>query len=161
MTDLCNNNVGKLGNEEQGKQSLCYFLKNVIKSNTGIDHSASLIRHASRTIDRYPLVAEDSGSSERTTMHLLNRVTNKISCAIEVSANMASLSCIGCSFRNDILSFFNFNVKEAIEYVLHHPDYKDSVEGENEEFENLPGDEFDDQEIGNQENDAPLPRRNV
>ena len=73
----CNTNATLLGSEETGKAILCYLLKYVTKSTTGISHSASLILHARRTIEEFPSIAEDSGTAERTAMHLLNRVTNK------------------------------------------------------------------------------------
>nr|CAH0101527.1 unnamed protein product [Daphnia galeata] len=119
----------------------------VTKSNSGIVHSTSLIlQHGCRTIDLFPSVAQDSRSSERTAMHLLKRVTNKISCVVRVSANMAALALLGAPSDTISCQFFIVYVEEAVQYVLHNPDYKDSVEGENKKFKNLSGDEFDDQE---------------
>ena len=40
------------------------------------------------------LIVEDTGTPEKNTMHVLNRVTNKISRAVEVSANMATLAIL-------------------------------------------------------------------
>lgn len=50
----------------------------------------------------------------------------------ELGAPIETISC----------QFFNVYVKEAVQYVIHIQDYKDSVEGEYEEFQNLPGYEF-------------------
>ncbi len=120
MTALlgCNTNIGLLGSEEQGKSSLCYtqLLKYVTKSNTGIVHSASLILHARRTIERF--LAEDSGTSAHTAMHLLYRVTSKISCAVEVSANMAALAILGAPSETISCQFFNVYVNECYLNIL-------------------------------------------
>ena len=138
----CNTNVAILGSEETGKSILCYLLKYVTKSNTGISHSASLILHARRTIEEFPSIAEDTGTPERNAMHLLNRVTNKISCAVEVSANMAALAILGGPTEFVSCSFFHVFVLEALAYIKSHPKYIQSIEGHTSEFENLPGDEF-------------------
>jgi hypothetical protein len=64
----CNTNVSILGSEEQAKSTLCYLLKYVTKPPTEITHSISLIHHARRTIERYPSVAEYSGTHKRTAI---------------------------------------------------------------------------------------------
>ena len=91
----CNTNVSILGSEEQAKSTLLYLLKYVTKPPTEITHSISLIHHARRTIEKYPSVAEDSGTDKRTAMHLLNQITNQISSTIEVSSSFASLAILG------------------------------------------------------------------
>ncbi len=137
----CNSNVGLLGSEEQSKNSLCYLLKYVTKQNTGITHSASLILHARRVIEQFPSVAEDTGTLERTAMHLLNRVTNRITCAVEVSSHMAALALLGAPAEFVSCPFQKVFVQEAANYATNHQSFKDSVP-EQEEFRELPGDEW-------------------
>ena len=60
-------------------------------------------------------------------MHLLNRVTNKISCAVEVSANTAALAILGGPTEFSSSSFFHVFVLEAIVYIKSHPNYKNSI----------------------------------
>lgn len=157
----CNSNVGLLGSEEQSKSSLCYLLKYVTKQNTGIIHSASLILHARRRIEQYPSVAEDTGSAQRTAMHLLNRVTNKISCAVEISANMAALALLGAPAEFVSCPFQKAFVHEAASFSLGHPKFKENIKDEKEEFQDLLGDEwieegeeeYEDGELERDEND--------
>jgi hypothetical protein len=101
----CNTNVSILGSEEQAKSTMFYLLKYDTKPPTEITHSISLIHHARRTIERYPSVAEDSGTHKRTAMHLLNRVANQISSTIEVSSSFASLAILGI-FKIECSIFF-------------------------------------------------------
>lgn len=91
----CNTNVSILGSDEQAKCTLLYLLKYVTKPSIAITHSLSLISHARRTIEKHPSVAEDTGTERRTAMHFLNRVVNKISGTVEISASFASLAILG------------------------------------------------------------------
>lgn len=167
----CNTNVSILGSEEQAKSTLLYLLKYVTKPPTEITHSISLIHHARRTIEKYPSVAEDSGTDKRTAMHLLNRVTNKISSTIEVSSSFASLAILGnfkiersffqfdkCYFLGGpaeftSCSFFKVYVHEAMKFAGDHPGYAASINSIDnaQEFENLPGDEFVEEEPSDNE----------
>lgn len=97
------------------------------KSNTGISHSASLILHARRIIEDYPSIAEDTGTPERNAIHLLNRVTNKISCAVEVSSNMAAYALLGGPSEFVSCSFFHVFVLEAIAFAQIHPNYEECL----------------------------------
>lgn len=137
----CNSNVGLLGSDEQSKNSLCYLLKYATKENTGITHSASLILHVRRTIEQFPSVEEDTGSLERTAMHLLNRVSNKITCSVEVSSHMAALALLGAPAEFVTCPFQKVFVQEAAAYAMNHENFDDSVT-EAEEFCDLSGDEW-------------------
>ncbi|KZS08316.1 Uncharacterized protein APZ42_027731, partial [Daphnia magna] len=149
----CNTNVSILGSEEQAKSTLLYLLKYVTKPPTEITHSISLIHHARRTIENYPSVAEDSGTDKRTAMHLLNRVTNQISSTIEVSSSFASLAILGGPAEFTSCSFFKVYVHEAFKFAEEHPDYAASIISIDnaQEFENLPGDEFEEEEPSDDE----------
>lgn len=140
----CNTNVTQLGSEEQSKSCLCYLLKYVTKSNTGIIHSASLILSARQHIETFPSVADDTGTEKRTAMHLLNRITNKISSAVEISSHMAALALLGAPGEFISCPFQKVFVREAATYASRHPNFVDSVEKELE-FEDLPGDEWDEE----------------
>lgn len=76
------------------------------KPTSEITHSISLIQNARRTVEEYPSVAEDSGTNKRTAMHILNRITNKISSTIEVSSSFASLAILGGPAEFTSCTFF-------------------------------------------------------
>ncbi|KZR97440.1 Uncharacterized protein APZ42_007687, partial [Daphnia magna] len=120
---------------------------------TEITHSISLIHYAKRTIENYPSVAEDSGTDKRTAMHLLNRVTNQISSTIEVSSSFTSLAISDGPAEFTSCSFFKVYVHEAFKFVEEHPDYAASIISIDnaQEFENLPGDEFEEEEPSDDE----------
>jgi hypothetical protein len=84
-----------LGSEEQAKCNLLYLLKHVTKPSIEITHSLSLINHTRRTIEEHPSVAQGTGTEQRTAMHFINRVANKLSSTVEVSAPFASLAILG------------------------------------------------------------------
>jgi hypothetical protein len=184
----CNTNVGVLGSEEQAKSTLCYLLKYVTKPTSEITHSISLIQNARRTVEEYPSVAEDSGTNRRTAMHILNRITNKISSTIEVSSSFASLAILGgpaeftsCTFfkvyvrclsnninlnlsstYNTVCNFFKVFVIEAIKYSVEHPEYAASVAGDDSnEFENLPGDEYEEDDEQTREEDEEVQKNGL
>ena len=152
----CNSNVGLLGSEEQSKNSLCYLLKYVTKSTTGIIHSASLILAARRHIEAFPSVAENTGTDERTAMQLLNRVTNKISCAIEVSSHMAALAILGAPSEFVSCSFQKVFIQEAATFALRHPSFNDCEPDDDMEFRDLPGDEWVEEGEEASDEDDPL-----
>ena len=141
----CNTNVGLLGSEEQSKASLCYLLKYVTKQKYGFAHSASMILHARRHVEEFPSTAEDSSTSQRTGMHLLTRLTNKVTLATEMSSHMAALALLGAPGEYVSCPFQKAFVQEASVYVTSHPTFIDCVEDE-EEFRPLPGDEESDDE---------------
>ena len=89
----CNSNLGLLRSDGQSKNLVCYLLKYVTKKNTGIAHSASLNLHARRVIEQFSSVAEDNETLIVNAMHLLNRVANKITCAVAV-VSIVSYGCI-------------------------------------------------------------------
>lgn len=136
----CNTNVGLLGSEEQSKASLCYLLKYVTKQKYGFAHSASMILHARRHVEQFPSTAEDSSTNQRTGIHLLTRLTKKVTLATEMSSHMAALALLGAPGEYVSCPFQKAFVQEASAYVTNHPTFVESFEDE-EEFRALAVDE--------------------
>lgn len=114
----CNTNAGVLGSVEQAKRTLCYLLKYVTKPTTEITPSISLIQQARRTVENYPSVAEDTGTEKRTAMHILNRVTNKISSTIEISSAFAALAILGGPGEFSSCTFFKVYIDTLPDVTL-------------------------------------------
>ena len=74
-------------------------------------------------------------------MHLLNRVSNKITCAVEVSSHMAALALLGAPAEYVSCPFQKVFVQEAATYSTNHRDFADCI-AELDEFRDLPGDEW-------------------
>lgn len=118
----CNTNAGVLGSVEQAKSTLCYLLKYGTKPTSEITHSISLIQQARRSVENYPSVAEDTGTEKRTAMHILNRVTNKISSTIEVSSSFAALAILGGPAEFTSCQFFKVSNFQYMLCILHSSD---------------------------------------
>lgn len=136
----CNTNVSLLGSEEQSKASLCYLLKYVTKQKYGFAHSASMILHARRHIEEFPSIADDSATKQRTGMHLLTRLTNKVTLATEMSSHMAALALLGAPGEYVSCPFQKAFVQEAATFITSHPTFVDCIE-DDDEFRDLSGDE--------------------
>lgn len=74
-------------------------------------------------------------------MHLLNRVTNRITCAVEVSSHMAAFALLRALAEFISCPFQKVFVQEAATYATKHRDFVDSVK-EIDEFKDLEGDEW-------------------
>ncbi len=69
-----------------------------------------------------PSVAVDSETNQRTGMHYLNRILNKLNSAVEVSAPMAAAAILGMPAETCTESFWIAYVTAAVQYVIHHPE---------------------------------------
>ncbi len=130
----CNTNASVLGSDAQSKAALCYLLKYVTKPPAELAHSLSLLYNARKIVEEYPSRAEDSGTVIRTGMHYLNKVINKLSGAIEISAPMAAAAILGMPAETCSDTFWVAYVTAAVKYVKDHE----------EAFKPHPDTEFDD-----------------
>jgi hypothetical protein len=116
----CNTNASVLGSDAQSKAALCYLLKYVTKPPAELAHSLSLLYNARKIVEQYPSRAEDSGTVLRTGMHYLNKVINKLSGAIEISAPMAAAAILGMPAETCSDTFWVAYVTAAVKYVKAH-----------------------------------------
>jgi hypothetical protein len=118
----CNTNVSLLGSDAQAKAALSYLIKYVTKPPAELAHSLSLLYHFRKYVQQCPSVADDSGTGQRTAMHYLNRIVNKLNGAVEISAPMAAASILGMPAETCTDSFWVAYVSAALRYVKQHPE---------------------------------------
>ena len=73
------------GAGEQGKAAAMYSCKYMIKDKYELAASLSIFIDARKHIEKYPSVAEDTGSTIRTTIHFLERALNKSEAELHIT----------------------------------------------------------------------------
>ncbi len=94
-----------------------YFKKYITKPPAELNESLSLLHHARQDVKNHPSKADDSGTEQRTAMHYLNRIVNKLGGTIEVSSHMAAAAILGMPAETCSHSFQNVYVNAAIAYA--------------------------------------------
>ena len=133
MTALlgCNTNVSILGSDAQAKSIMAYLLKYMTKSPAQLCHAISVIHSARKHIEKYPSLAEDTGTEQRTAMYFFTRLVNDLSSAIEISTPMACLALLSMPAEIATDSFQMLFASAALAYVLRkgkHPDSPDDFD---------------------------------
>ena len=90
----CNTCVDPLGNISQSKAITYYLIKYMTKDCASLTNSLSLVKAAFEHISKYPSRAEDSGSEQRVSQHLLTRLLNSINDE-EYGGQTAALATLG------------------------------------------------------------------
>ena len=91
----CNTCIVPLGCAEQAKAVCFYLLKYLTKDPTKLEATQVLVFQAVLHMLHHPSVAEDSGSTRRNTMHLLQRMLNMVHGAEEISSQIAATALLG------------------------------------------------------------------
>jgi hypothetical protein len=134
----CNTNVSLLGSDAQAKAALSYLIKYVTKPPAELAHSLSLLYHCRKDVQQNPSVADDSGTDQRTAMHYLNRIVNKLNGAVEISAPMAAAAILGMPAETCTDIFWVAYVSAALRYVKQHPESQpESSIAEEEQFADI------------------------
>ena len=113
----CNTNTSILGSDVQAKAILCYLLKYICKPPVELNESLTLLHQAREDIKLHPSLATDSGTTERTAMHFLTRVVNKLGGLIEVSSHMAAAAIMGMSAETSSHSFQGVYINAALTHI--------------------------------------------
>jgi hypothetical protein len=92
LTSLTGSNTAGyfLGMLEQARGALFYLVKYLTKDKTELSASLVVLLDARKHIDKYPSVADDTGTAIRTTQHFLIRVLNSLSGMSEYGAPQAA-----------------------------------------------------------------------
>ena len=83
----------------------------------------SLLHDAKQHIEKYPSVAIDSGTHERTTIHLLTRMLNNMCSSAEYSGTQAVSHALGLAANYTMHKKIFLFSDQAIQYIaeFHHP----------------------------------------
>lgn len=113
----CNTDASFLGSDSQAKLALCYILVYMVKSSAPLAKSIALIWNARTEIEKHPSVAKDSGTPQRTAMHLLNKLLNDVSGLQEISAQTAAACILGMPSSTCTHEFHLLFVDAALKYI--------------------------------------------
>lgn len=84
-----------LGSAAQAKGALFYLLDYITKDSHPLSNSLTALTMARQHIEQYPSRAADTGSADRTALHLLQRLLNTITGMMELSATQAAALVLG------------------------------------------------------------------
>lgn len=93
-TSMSNTAVVPVGSTEQAKAVCFYLLKYITKDSTALENTRLLVHEAVKHISKYPSSADDVGTIDRTSKHLLTRIVNSIAGAQEISGQMAATALL-------------------------------------------------------------------
>jgi len=113
----CNTAMMLLGSIEQCKTAIFYTLDYMTKDAQALENSLSVIYNAKMQISKNQSKASDSGSAERNTKHILQRIVNNLSGQVETSAMMAAASLLGMPSTMCSHSFWFCYIRPAIHFV--------------------------------------------
>ena len=93
-TSMSNTAIVPVGSTEQAKAVCFYLLKYITKDSAALENTRLLVHEAVKHVNKFPSTADDTGTTERTTKHLLNRIVNSIAGAQEISGQMAATALL-------------------------------------------------------------------
>lgn len=87
----CNTAAMCLGGAEQAKAAIFYLLQYITKNKVEITNALSVLDKARNDIEKRPSRAEDSGTEQRTGMHLVERVLNILSTQVSQTPPLTAI----------------------------------------------------------------------
>ena len=108
-----------LGNTTQSNASLFYIAPYIGKNKASLEQCMSVLLEAYHHVEKYPSVAEDSGTDRRTVQHIVTRVLNSLNVQMEITDTqaVAALLGIGSEITSEVFAYYGAH--DAVKY-LHH-----------------------------------------
>ena len=110
-----------LGTSDQSNSSLIYLSSYVAKNKVAVVQILSTMQRAARDVStpQFKSVAQDSGTDQRTSQHILQRTINKLDSAMEYSDTQMAASLL--DFPTEIITdkFGYFSPTQALNYTLY------------------------------------------
>lgn len=113
----CNQAALPLGGSVQAKSAMQYLVKYLTKDSNPLSGTLSMFAAARQHVDTHPSRAEDSGTSERTTLYTLQRLLNSITGSMELSATQAAALALGYNAEMSSAAFVTLYATAAVEHV--------------------------------------------
>jgi hypothetical protein len=101
----------------QAKAACYYIVKYITKDGLQLSNVLALCKAAYDRITKFPSKAEDTGTAQRTSQHLLSRLMNSLNGKIEVSSTLATLALLGLPSNYYSHEYFWCRVTSAMAYV--------------------------------------------
>ena len=107
-----------IGNTQQASAALFYVLPYLCKSKYALEACLSALENAQRHIEKFPSVADDTGTDTRCVQHMFTKVLNDLCRSVELSDTQIALDLLntGSEITSDSYQFFGANF--GVNYFL-------------------------------------------
>ena len=106
-----------LGSTEQGKSALFYLTNYVSKGKFEMEECLSVLKEANQHIEQYPSLAENTGTAQRTAMHVLTRTLNKLNLHMEISDYQIAAALLGLPTEITSESFVYIRPQASVAFM--------------------------------------------
>ena len=112
-------NAVLIGNTQQATAALFYVIPYVCKKKVALEACLTALEAAQMHVEKYPSIAEDSGTNKRYVQHMFTRVLNDLARSVELSDTQVALSLLntGSEITSDTYRYFGANY--SVNYFLH------------------------------------------
>jgi hypothetical protein len=110
-----------LGTSDQSNSSLIYLSSYVAKNKVAVVQILSTMQRAARDVStpQFRSIAQDSGTDQRTSQHILQRTINKLDSAMEFSDTQMAASLLDFPTEITTDKFGYFSPAQALNYTLY------------------------------------------
>lgn len=116
----CNTCVYPLGGIEQAKATMFYLVSYIVKNVTELHATLSVFLNSAKHVRDHPSTAQDSGTDQRTGMHIIQRTINSMTGAQELPAMLGAMVGMRRSRFHCNRAFVYTCVTGAVAWVKHH-----------------------------------------
>ena len=115
-----------LGNTAQSKSALFYLAPYLGKCKVKLATCLTTLNEAHKHTQKHTSIAEDSGTDQRTSQHILSRTLNSLNKQMEVSDTQAVLGLLGVGSQIRSHHFHYYGAQDAVQFVTKEA-YKSSL----------------------------------
>ena len=114
------NNASFLGASENAKGAVFYICPYLGKIKFPLQHSLSILNETMLHVEKFPSKADDSGSLQRSTKHVLQRVLNKLMMKMELSDFQVTADLLGLPsiIRSEPYSYLDVNACMSLQTLV-------------------------------------------
>ena len=109
-----------IGNTQQATAALFYVLPYLTKNKFVLEACLTALENAQADVEKFPSIADDTGTDKRTVQHMFTRVLNELSRSVEISDTQVALDLLntGSEITSDSYKFFGADY--CVNHFLHH-----------------------------------------
>ena len=119
LTNVLGSNTAAylLGNTSQSNSSVFYVAPYMCKNKASLEACLTVFIRAYEHVKKFPSVADDSGTSERTAKHIVTHVLNTLNIQMEVTDTQAAAALLNFGSEISSDSFAYYGPYEAMRYL--------------------------------------------
>ena len=116
----CNTCIMPMGNLVQSKSALFYLSPYVSKHKFEVQHALLTLDKARSYVEKFPSIAEDSGSKSRSLQHWLTRTLNSLDNTMEVADTQATAALLDMDVEISTECYAMVGIHQAYQYLYDH-----------------------------------------